>query len=53
MGLGCGDVRDPEKLAVILFFLLFLIWRLACEELHDENGHKGRQGTYSKIALRY
>ena len=22
-------------------------------KLHDENGHKGRQGTYSKIALRY
>ena len=22
-------------------------------KLHDENGHRGRQGTYSKVALRY
>ena len=34
-------VWDPEERIRII------------SELHDQDGHEGRQGTYSKVALRY
>ena len=34
-------IRDPNKKIDII------------SKLHDEFGHRGRQGTYSKVALRY